>query len=276
MPEAPPRLVDTHAHLMDAQYRDDLDAVLERAAAAGVGTLMCVGYDRASSEQAVALAERHANIYATVGVHPNYAGQAAADDFDAIRVLATHPRVVGLGETGLDNYRQHTAPAVQLDWLRRHLDLAGERGLPVVIHCREANERVADELTRWAAGLGPRRRPPGVLHCFNGSWSLAERCMAVGFLVSFAGPLTFRRTGDLVDAARIVPTERIVVETDSPFLAPPPHRGRRNEPAWVRYTAERLAELRNVDVRDLATQTTRNAVRLFGLPDVVQASAEGA
>jgi TatD DNase family protein len=263
MHDAP--LIDTHAHLMDPRLADDLTDVLARAAAAGVEDIICVGYDLESSRDAVALAERYEHLHATVGVHPNYAGQAGPADFAAIATLARHPRVVGIGETGLDNYRQHTPPAVQRDWLRRHLELAAELGLPLVIHCREANQDAADALTAWAATLGARARPPGVLHCYNGDAELGRRCLEVGFLLSFAGPLTFTRTTTLVEAARRAPDDRLVIETDSPYLAPAPRRGQRNEPALVRLTFERLADIRNASPRELADQTTRNARHLFGL-----------
>jgi TatD DNase family protein len=258
-------LVDTHCHLMDEQLYDEREAVLERAAAAGVETLVCVGYDRASSEAAVALAERHPQIVATVGIHPNYAGQAAVADFGAVADLARHPRVVGIGETGLDYYRRFTEPEVQRRSLERHLALACELNLPVVVHSREAAGDTADALTSWVAGLPSRSRPPGVLHCFSGDAELGERCLGVGFLLSFAGPLTFKREGPLVDAARRAPADRIVVETDAPYLAPAPRRGTRNEPALVRLTFNRLAEIRAADPNQLASQTTENAARLFGL-----------
>jgi TatD DNase family protein len=249
---------------MDHQFADDLDAVLARARSEGVGTIVCVGFDLASSRAAVALAERHAEIFATVGVHPNSCAEASPSDFDEIELLSRHPRVVGIGETGLDNYRHFSPAEMQLAWLRRHLALAAERGLPVVVHCREAADAAADELAVWAKSLPPRARPPGVLHCFGGDSRLAERCLEAGFLVSFAGPLTFKRDGALIDAARRAPAERVVVETDCPYLAPAPKRGRRNEPAWVRFTFERLAEVRGEDPTAFAAQLARNAERLFG------------
>jgi TatD DNase family protein len=204
-------------------------------------------------------------VVATVGIHPNSAAETPDDAFVEIARLARHPRVVGIGETGLDNYRKYTPPDVQRIWLQRHLLLAGETGLPVVIHCREAEEEAAEALTVWARQLPARDRPPGVLHCFAGNPTLADRCLEVGFLISFAGPLTFRRDGALVDAARRAPPDRVVVETDAPYLAPAPRRGHRNEPAWVRLTFDRLAEIRNADPRAFAEQTSANAARLFGL-----------
>jgi TatD DNase family protein len=258
-------LVDTHCHLMDPALAADLDGVLERAREAGVDTLVCVGYDLASSRAAVALAEQFPQVVATVGVHPNYAGQAAQDDFPAIADLASHPRVVGIGETGLDFFRQFTPPPVQRQWLGRHLELALGHGLPVVVHCRDAADEVGDALVAWGARLPPRERPPGVLHCYTGDERLGTRCLEVGFLVSFAGPLTFKRDGPLVAAARRIPSDQIVIETDAPYLAPAPRRGGRNEPALLRLTFERLTQIRAADPHALAVQTTRNAARLFGL-----------
>jgi TatD DNase family protein len=250
---------------MDPGLAADLDGVLARARQAGVETLVCVGYDLASSRAAVALSERFPQVVATVGVHPNYAGQAAEGDFAEVADLASHPRVVGIGETGLDFFRQFTPPSVQRAWLDRHLDLGMARGLPVVVHCRDAADEVGDALVAWAARLPPRERPPGVLHCYGGDERLGERCLEVGFLVSFAGPLTYKRDGPLVAAARRIPADRIVIETDAPYLAPAPRRGGRNEPALLRLTFERLAQIRAADPHALAAQTTRNAARLFGL-----------
>jgi TatD DNase family protein len=257
-------LVDTHAHLMDSAFADDLDEVLGRAAAADVGAMVCVGYDEDSSRQAVRLAEAHPQIVAAVGIHPNHAGQATAGAFERLRRLAAHPRVVGIGETGLDNYRQHTPPSVQREWFERHLDLAGELRLPVVVHNRRADDDVADVLTararRGALAGG------GVLHCFAGGPAMLSAGLEAGFAVSFAGPITFKNAGSLSDMARRVPLERLLVETDCPYLAPTPHRGRRNEPAFVRLTAERLAALRGVPLAELERATTENARRLFRGP----------
>jgi TatD DNase family protein len=254
-------LVDTHAHLMDPAFDDDLAAVLERAAAADVGAIVCVGYDEESSRAAVALAEAHPQIVAAVGIHPNYAGEAAPGAFERLRDLARHPRVVGIGETGLDNYRHYTPRQTQRDWFRRHLELAVELGLPVVVHNRQADEEMAEIVTTWAAESGGR----GLLHCFAGGRAMLEAGLAAGFTVSFAGPVTFKNAGPLPALAASVPDDRLVVETDCPYLAPSPRRGARNEPAFVRLTAERLAAIRGVTPDELERQTTANARRLFPL-----------
>ena len=268
-------LVDTHAHLMDSAFDDDLAEVLGRAAEAGVGAMVCVGYDEDSSRQAVRLAEAYPQIVAAVGIHPNHAGAAAPGAFDRLRRLARHPRVVGIGETGRDNYRDHTPARTQREWFRRHLDLAVELSLPVVVHNRQADDEVAETLSAWAAETGGS----GVLHCFAGGPSVLAAGLRAGFTVSFAGPLTFKNAGALPELARQVPLDRLVVETDCPYLAPAPHRGRRNEPALVRLTAARLAELHGVASEELARTTTENARRLFpGLPTepASEAAGEGA
>ena len=254
-------LVDTHAHLMDRAFADDLAEVLRRAVVAGVGAMVCVGYDEDSSREAVRLADAHPQIVAAVGIHPNHAGEANAGAFERLRRLARHPRVVGIGETGLDNYRHYTPRAAQRDWFERHLDLAAELDLPVVVHNRQADGDVAEILTGWAAETGGKAR--GVLHCFAGGEAMLSAGLAAGFTVSIAGPITFKNAGPLPDLARRVPLDRLVLETDCPYLAPTPHRGRRNEPALIQLTAARLAELHHLSPSELAERTTQNACRLF-------------
>jgi TatD DNase family protein len=254
-------LIDTHAHLMDTAFSSDLPAVLERAAAAGVAALVCVGYDEPSSFAAVKLAEQHPNIVATVGMHPNASGSAASGAFERLAELARHPRVVGLGETGLDNYRKRTPPVVQRTWFQRHLDLAAELDLPVVVHNRDADAEVAPIITRWARETGGR----GVLHCFSGGDAMLAAGLDAGFTVSLAGPITYKNAGDAPARAARVPLDRIVVETDCPYLPPHPHRGQRNEPAYIKLTAGRLAELHGVTHEQFERASTENAVRLFPL-----------
>jgi TatD DNase family protein len=256
-------LVDTHAHLMDTAFANDLPAVLDRAAAAGVVAMVCVGYDEQSSVAAVTLAERYPQIVAAVGIHPNSSGAARPGAFERIEALARHPRVVGIGETGLDNYRKRTPTAVQRDWFERHLDLAARLDLPVVVHNREADAEVGSMLVAWSRATGGR----GVLHCFSGDDAMLAAGLEAGFLISIAGPVTYKNAGGLPDRARRVPVDRLVVETDCPYLPPHPHRGQRNEPAHVRLTATRLAELRGEPLDQIEQATTANARRLFsGLP----------
>ncbi|HZS03120.1 MAG TPA: TatD family hydrolase [Chloroflexota bacterium] len=253
-------LVDSHAHLMDPAFAGEVDAVLERAAAAGVQTIVCVGYDLDSSRAAIALAATYPNIFATVGVHPNYLAAAPPDWLSQVRELARAPRVVGIGETGLDYYRTYTPPDRQRHGLQAHFDLADDLGLPVVIHCREAETDLLAALAARPAGRGAR----GVLHCFSGSAATMEAAVAAGYYISLAGTVTFKNAAGLRAVAAAVPAERLLVETDCPYLSPMPHRGQRNEPARVRLTAACIAEARGESFDAVARQTTANAARLFG------------
>jgi TatD DNase family protein len=267
-----PRLVDTHAHLQESAFNHDREAVLENARAAGVVAVVCVGYDVESSQKAVALAERHADVFAAVGIHPNDCGSATEADWAEICRLAREPRVVGIGETGLDDYRKRTPPELQERWLARHCDLAVERGLPVIIHNRDASLRLRKVLrTRdWPVST----RPPGVLHCFSADRETLEACLALGFVVSIAGPVTYKNAADLRALVPAVPADRLVVETDCPYLPPHPLRGTRNEPAHVRYTAAQLAEVRAESFPEFAERTTRTAAHLFGLQTTSPRGAE--
>ncbi len=264
-------LVDTHAHLMDPAFADDLPEVLHRASAAGVGAMICVGYDVASSVAAVRLAEQHPQILAAVGIHPNSSGGPAGPRaFDEVRRLAEHPRVVGIGETGLDRYRKRTPIDVQRAWFARHLDLAAERGLPVIVHNREADADTAEMLSAWASSLdADPRRPRGVLHCFSGDATMLQAGLRAGFMVSIAGPVTYKNARELPERVRETPLDRLVVETDCPYLPPTPYRGKRNEPAYVRLTAARVAEIHGLPLAEIERATTANARRLFPALDEV-------
>lgn len=257
-------LVDTHAHLMDPAFGGDLPVVLERAEAAGVVAMVCVGYDERSSVQAVHLAEQYPQLVAAVGIHPNSCGAAGPGAFEHIKQLARHPCVAGIGETGLDNYRKRTPPAVQREWFARHLDLAAELNKPVIVHNRQADAETGPILLDWARQSGGR----GVLHCFSGDDAMLDAGLEAGFIVSLAGPLTYKNAGSLPERARRVPLDRVVVETDCPYLPPHPHRGQRNEPAYVRLTATRLAELLDRPIEEIERATTENARRLFPILQV--------
>jgi TatD DNase family protein len=248
---------------MDPAFHDDLPLVLERAAAAGVETIVCVGYDLRSSQAAVALAQEHPGLFATVGVHPNYVAAAPGGWLGAVRSLAQSPRVVAVGETGLDYYRDFTEPAAQRRALDEHLRLACELRLPVVIHCRDAE-------TDLLAALASPRCPGdgrGVLHCFSGSRATMEFAVSGGYYVSFAGNVTFKHAEALRAVAACAPEDRLLIETDAPYLSPVPHRGRRNEPAWVASTAACVATARGVTVEALGPRLRANARRLFRLDD---------
>ena len=258
-------MIDTHAHLDDPQFDADRDAVIQRSLAAGVEAIVCVGTTLATSRVAIDLAETYPAIHAAVGIHPNSCGEAAADDWDQIVALADHPRVVALGETGLDRYWDFTPLDLQRDYFARHLQLARRRDLPVIIHCRDAQPELMPML-REAAATGPLR---GILHAFSGDADMAAECLALGLHISFAGNVTYtnRKFQALRDAVAQIPAERLLVETDSPYLTPQPLRGKqkRNEPALVLHTLTVLASLRGVPVERLAEQTASNARRLFGL-----------
>lgn len=256
-------LIDTHAHLDDEQLAGDLPDVLRRARAAGVVQVVAVGITADSSERCLALAGSHPGVFATVGVHPNEAARAGAGDWDRVVALAERPGVVGVGETGLDRHWDRTPFAAQEEWFARHLELGRERDLPVVIHCRDAEADVVRMLREAFDRHGPVR---GVMHSFVGSAQTAEACLAMGLHLSFAGMLTYKNAAGVREVAARVPADRLLVETDCPYLAPVPLRGKRNEPANVAHTAARLADVRGTDAATLAGQTTRNARLLFGLP----------
>jgi TatD DNase family protein len=252
-----PGLVDTHAHLMDAAFGVDRDAVLERARQAGVSAMLLVGYDLATSRAAVELARRLPGTRAAVGIHPNSANEATSADFAAIADLAAAPEVVAIGETGLDNYRDFTPPARQREAFAWHLDLAAARDLPIIVHNRHADADIAELATSHTAR--------GVLHCFSSNDPVyLQRMLDLGFHISFAGPLTFKNAAATRAMAGRVPRDRLLVETDCPYLAPEPHRGQRNEPAFVRDTAACLANVIGASLDELRQVLWSNSLRLFG------------
>jgi len=263
---APAVYFDTHAHLADPALSGEADALLRRARDAGVELVVAVGYDLPTSEASVELARR-AGIWAAVGIHPNSASAADPAALARIGDLARDPRVVAVGETGLDYYRDRVSPTAQRRAFESHLAIADAVDKPVVVHDREAHEDVLRTLLAWALERSRRgkRSVPGVLHCFSGDLGMAEAAIEAGLLISFAGNLTYRSASKLADVARRVDLGAVVVETDCPYLAPAPRRGGRNEPCNVVLVAERLAELRGLPVIEVARQTTANALRLFGL-----------
>jgi len=254
-------LFDTHAHLHFPEFAGDLDAVLERARAAGIVGMVTIGTDRETNPAAVALAERLPDVYATVGIHPHDAAEATEADFEALESLArSSAKVVAIGEMGLDFFRDLSPRDIQERVFRRQLGLARRLGRPVVVHCRDAHAEALAVLAEEKVGeMG------GVMHCFSADVEVAKRCLDLGLLISIAGPVTYKNARSLPDVARFVPEDRLVVETDCPFLPPHPHRGQRNEPAYIALTAARVAELRGADLDSLGATTTRNAARLFKL-----------
>jgi TatD DNase family protein len=259
-------LIDTHAHLDFRQFDHDRQAVLRRAAEAGVRAIVTVGTDLASSRRAVALADGNHPVFAAVGMHPHDAAKLDGETLAQLRVLAQQPRVVAVGEIGLDYYRNRSPREAQRRAFRAQLAWAAKLGKPVIIHDRDAHEEVLATLSDWAAGLEgtPLAGRLGVLHTFSGDLTMAERAIDLGFYISISGPVTYKNERRLPEIVRALPLDRLLVETDCPFLTPHPHRGRRNEPAYVRLVAERIAGLRDMDVDELAQATTENAQRLFG------------
>ncbi len=250
-------LIDSHCHLTDARLFPEVDAVVERARAAGVETLVTIGTHPDGSREAVALAERLPGVYATVGIHPHSADGATEEALAEVRELLRHPRVVGIGETGLDYHYDNSPRADQRRSFLRHLEMARETGLPVVVHTRSADDDTADILAD-AAGV------TGVLHCFSSGRALLERALEAGWYASFSGLITFRKYED-ADLVRMVPADRILVETDAPYLAPMPHRGKTNEPAYVTHTARRAAEMRGEDPEAFAAATVANTRAFYRL-----------
>lgn len=255
-----PELFDTHAHLHFPEFAGDLDAVLARARAAGVRRMVTIGTDVATSRAAAALAAREPDVWAAVGIHPHEAADADEAALTEIERLASAPRVVAIGETGLDFLRDRSPREAQTRAFTAQVAMARRLGKPVLVHCRDAH---AETLALLAAD-GPLERG-GIMHCFSGDVALARRCIELGLLVSLAGPVTYPKPGALPDVARAIPADRLVVETDCPFLPPQPYRGKRNEPAYLAITAARVAELRGEPLADLAGRMSENARALFRL-----------
>jgi len=254
-------LIDTHCHLDMSAYQSDLDEVIQSAARHGIKRIITIGIDYPSSRQAVALSDRYPNIFATVGVHPHDAQQASSVALRQLADLASHRSVVGYGEIGLDYVKNYAPTDVQRRVFSEQLHLAKELGLPVVIHDREAH----DDTCRLIRSAGPFPRG-GVMHCFSGDRQLAETMIDLGFLVSIPGVATFANAHSLHEVIRTIDLQYLLLETDGPYLAPTPFRGKRNEPKLMLYTAQKVAELKGISLDEVARTTTANAVRLFQLP----------
>jgi TatD DNase family protein len=252
-------LIDTHAHLDQEEFDVDRAAMIGRAHAAGVSTIIAIGVTADSSEAVAKLATQESGVYAAVGIHPNYCAAATPGDWDRVVRLASEPRVVALGETGLDLYRDEAPLSLQQEYFDRHLRLSQQTGLPFVVHTRQSQ---AEALAMLRAAR-QRGQLAGVMHSFTGNADTAAECLALGLYISFAGMVTFKNSQALRDVAVTIPAERILVETDSPYLSPQPLRGKRNEPANVVHTAACLAAARGQSVEEFAAQTTANARRLF-------------
>ena len=255
-------MFDTHAHLTDPQLEAIRDDLLRRATEAGVEGMIAVATDAASSLACLKMAEQYEQVLASVGIHPNDCHLAKEDDWDAIRHLARHPRVVGIGETGLDRYWDTCPIDLQNDWLDRHISLSFELTKPLIIHMRDCEDDILKSLERNQR----HGQILGIMHSFTGKWETAQACLDLGMYISFAGMVTFKNAADLREIAARIPADRLLIETDSPYLTPHPHRGKRpNEPAMVQFTAECLAECRGESLTELQRQTTENARQVFGL-----------
>jgi TatD DNase family protein len=255
-------LIDTHCHLDEEAFAYDIAEVVARAEQAGIRAILTIGITADSSRRAVELASRFERVYAVVGIQPNYVSAAEPGDWDEIVRLSEAPKVIGIGETGLDRYWDYSPIELQAEYFDRHLELARNRGLPFVVHCRNAEDDVVAQL-RAAAKHGPLS---GVMHSFTGSSETAAACCELGMHISFAGMLTFKRNDALRQTAATIPADCLLVETDAPYLAPHPHRDKRNEPANVALTCACLARCRSVSDDEMAAITTANARRLFRLP----------
>ena len=261
-------LLDTHVHLDFDAYDDARDTIVSEAASMGVTRLINPGTDLSRSRAAVTLAATYPGVYAAVGIHPNSTADFSDEMLAEVRALAGAPKIVAIGEIGLDYYWDDSPKDAQRRALEAQLALAAELELPVIIHNRQASEDVIAVLGAWVPTLPPTLRSrPGVLHSFSAPLEIAEQALALGFYIGFTGPVTFKNADDLRHVAAQVPLDRILVETDGPFLTPEPYRGRRpNRPAYVRFVAERLAALHSLPDQEFFTLTTANAERLFALP----------
>jgi TatD DNase family protein len=254
------QLFDTHAHLDQPEFDDDRTEVIARAREAGVESIIAIGISTDTSAACIRLAAEHDGLHAAVGMQPNYIAQSQPEDWDRIVKLVDEPGVVAIGETGLDRYWDFTPFAQQQDYFDRHLRLSHQFGLPFIVHMRDCDDDILVML-REANQRGPLN---GVMHSFTGSRAMAEECLAMGLYISFAGMVTYKKSDELRAIAAAVPEDRILIETDSPYLSPEPVRKiKRNEPAHVRHIAARLAEVRGTTLEQFATQTTANARRLF-------------
>lgn len=253
-------LFDTHAHINADQFKDDLKEVIDRAKKEGVTNIVVVGFDRPTIKKAIELAEKYEFIYACVGWHPVDAIDMTEKDLLWLEELVSHPKVVALGEMGLDYYWDKSPKEIQKEVFRKQIRLAKKVKLPIVIHNREATADIVEILKEEGA-----REVGGIMHCFSGSVEIARECMEMNFYISLAGPVTFKNAKMPKEVAEAIPLDRLLIETDCPYLTPHPFRGKRNEPAYVKLVAEQIAEIKGLSVEDVAKATTENAKKLFGI-----------
>jgi TatD DNase family protein len=253
-------LFDTHVHLNDEQFKDDLAEVIQRAKEHGVEKMVVVGFDRPTITRAMELIEQYDFLYASIGWHPVDAIDMKEDDLKWIEELCSHPKVVALGEMGLDYHWEKSPKDIQKEVFRKQIQLARKVKLPIIIHNREATQDIIDILKEEHA-----QEVGGIMHCFSGSAETAKVCVDMNFYISLGGPVTFKNAKKPKEVAVEVPFDRLLIETDCPYLAPHPYRGKRNEPGYVKLVAEQIAELRGVTLEEVAKQTTENAKKLFGI-----------
>lgn len=251
-------LFDTHVHLNADQFQDDVEEVIERALDAGVKQMVVVGFDEKTIKGAMELAEKYEFIYASVGWHPVDAIDMTDDHLKWLEELASHPKVVALGEMGLDYHWDKSPKDVQKEVFRKQIRLAKKVKLPIIIHNREASQDIIDILKEEGA-----HEVGGIMHCFSGSVEIAKQCIDMNFYISLGGPVTFKNAKKPKEVAKAVPLDRLLIETDCPYLAPHPYRGKRNEPAYVALVAEKIAEIKEMSVEELGKITTDNAKKLF-------------
>ncbi len=256
-------LTDTHAHLDMERFAADRAEVIQRAQAAGVSAIVTVGIDLASSRAAIVLAHKSKGLFPAVGIHPQETKEITAQDLAALASLAEAPTVVAIGEIGLDYYHDYSPHEKQLEVLRHQLALAAKRGLPALLHCRAAEQDFIPALEQWVASQHPAR--PGIIHCFSGSLANAQTYLRLGFCLGLGGYIGYPSSRELREVVKQLPMDRLVLETDCPFLPPQGRRGQRNEPAYMVETAETLAQVRGVSVAEVARVTTENAQRVLGI-----------
>ena len=252
-------LIDSHAHLDMEDFKDDLEEVLDRAANAGITHIITVGIDIPSSLKALELANRYDFIYSSIGYHPHNAENTNFKRLEELSRLALEKKVVAWGEIGLDFFRKRSSPEKQIEVFEQQLDMASQFNLPIIVHNRDAHSEVLDILRKKG-----NKAHGGVIHCFSGDYDIAMAFIDIGYYISIPGTVTYKNAIKVQDVASRIPIERILVETDAPFLAPVPKRGKRNEPLYVTHTAQKIAQLRDMDFKEFALKTSENAKRLFG------------
>jgi TatD DNase family protein len=253
-------LIDSHSHLEMAEFRRDLKEVIQRAKASGVEYIFTVGTEKEDWNRALEIAHSHPSVYAILGVHPHNAREIDEETYSTLRKLCTDDKVRAYGEIGLDFYRNRSPRDVQIERFREQIQLAKELCLPIVVHDREAHKETLEILKSEKA-----EEDGGIIHCFSGDYEMAKECIEMGFYISIPGTITFKNAGGFQEIIERLPLQSLLIETDAPFLAPVPFRGKRNEPSYVRYTAQKVAEIKNVSFEKVAEVTTENALRVYRL-----------